>query len=167
MRLQLSFVAILALIIFYDSHLKGPLVTIYNYGKMGLAAVTLIYLAYNFYKNPPLFYKALDLGHSLLLHSDGGPLKHVNRILDGKAKQNRQVTPLLKKKIAADQKWQCGHCKQVLDASYEVDHIVGLFNGGSNEEHNLVALCRNCHGKKTVHERLGIYQTLPKLFESI
>jgi cytochrome c553 len=167
MKTQILFVTILAFIIFYDSYLKGPIVQIYTYGKMALAGGTLIFLAYNFYKNPDLFYTALDFAHSHLLHSDGGSLKQINRILEGKAKQNRQVSPLLKKKIAADQKWQCGHCKAILDASYEVDHIVALFQGGSNAENNLVALCRNCHGKKTVHERLGEYTSLPKLFSHV
>jgi len=44
----------------------------------------------------------------------------------------------------------------ILDASYEVDHIVALYRGGTNSETNLVALCRNCHGKKTVNERLSL-----------
>lgn len=167
MKTQILFVTILTLIIFYDSHIKGPMVTLYNYGKMGLAGLTLIYLAYNFYKSPDSFYTALDFAKSYLLHNDGGTLKHVNRILEGKAKNNRQVSALLKKKIAADQKWQCGHCKSILDASYEVDHIVALFNGGTNAESNLVALCRNCHGKKTVHERLGTFQSFPKIFNEL
>jgi len=167
MRLQLLFVTILAVVIFYDSYLKGPLLAIYNYGKLTLAGLTLLWLAYTFYKDPALFYNALDMAHGILIHNEGGPIKHVDRMLDGKAKQNRQVSPLLKKQIAANQKWQCGHCKEILDASYEVDHIKALFNGGSNAESNLVALCRNCHGKKTVHERLSIYTTLPKLFNAL
>jgi 5-methylcytosine-specific restriction endonuclease McrA len=61
----------------------------------------------------------------------------------------------MKKQVAAKQGWSCGHCKSILDASYEVDHILALYKGGSNEESNLVALCRNCHGKKTVNERLN------------
>ena len=48
----------------------------------------------------------------------------------------------------------CGHCKHQLDATFEVDHIVELQNGGSNEVTNLVALCRNCHGKKTMMTKL-------------
>jgi len=31
-----------------------------------------------------------------------------------------------------------------------------LFKGGSNEINNLIALCRNCHGKKTLLENNNI-----------
>jgi cytochrome c553 len=64
------------------------------------------------------------------------------------------IQALMKKKVAADQKWACGHCHQTLDESYEVDHKLALFQGGTNELENLIALCRNCHGKKTMQERL-------------
>jgi 5-methylcytosine-specific restriction endonuclease McrA len=42
-----------------------------------------------------------------------------------------------------------------MDETYEVDHRVALFNGGSNDESNLVALCPHCHRKKTVDERIA------------
>ena len=65
------------------------------------------------------------------------------------SRHKRSVTGLDKKKVAADQEWDCGHCKMRLDETYEVDHIKALRNGGDNSLENLVALCRNCHGKKT------------------
>ena len=42
----------------------------------------------------------------------------------------------------------------ILDASYEIDHIIPLYKGGNNENDNLMALCRNCHGKKTISDAL-------------
>ena len=42
----------------------------------------------------------------------------------------------------------------MLDATYEIDHIVELQHGGTNNIDNLVALCRNCHGKKTIQSYL-------------
>jgi hypothetical protein len=69
-------------------------------------------------------------------------------------KEKRNVTGLMKKKVAASQKWQCGHCKALLEETFEVDHIQALYKGGTNDESNLVALCPNCHRKKTVDERL-------------
>jgi 5-methylcytosine-specific restriction endonuclease McrA len=36
-----------------------------------------------------------------------------------------------------------------LPAWFEVDHVIALEHGGSNHVDNLVALCRDCHGKKT------------------
>merc|ERR1712048_181781 len=66
----------------------------------------------------------------------------------------RKVTDSMKRYVAAAQEWKCGHCRMKLPASFEIDHIVALCNGGSNERSNLVALCRNCHGEKTINERL-------------
>ena len=83
--------------------------------------------------------------------------KQLERLDVGKPKLGqRQVSQLMKKKVAAKQQWRCGHCQSILDASYEVDHILALYRGGSNSEENLIALCRNCHGKKTVNERLEV-----------
>ena len=66
----------------------------------------------------------------------------------------RSVSETKKKYVASQQKWSCGHCKKQLDASFEVDHIIELQHGGTNEITNLVALCRNCHGKKTTMNKL-------------
>ena len=71
-------------------------------------------------------------------------------------KHKRNVTNGQKKYVGARQQWKCGHCRQILDASYEVDHIKALYKGGTNDLDNLVALCRNCHGKKTIEERLNL-----------
>jgi hypothetical protein len=68
----------------------------------------------------------------------------------------RNVTNGQKKYVASIQKWRCGHCDKLLDASYEVDHIHALYKGGTNDLSNLVALCRNCHGMKTTKERLNL-----------
>lgn len=64
----------------------------------------------------------------------------------------RSVSETKKKFVAAQQSWKCGHCDRQLPAWYEVDHIVRLEHGGSNNVDNLVALCRDCHGKKTAME---------------
>ena len=64
----------------------------------------------------------------------------------------RSVSETKKKFVAAQQSWKCGHCERQLPAWYEVDHIVRLEHGGSNNVDNLVALCRDCHGKKTAME---------------
>ena len=61
-----------------------------------------------------------------------------------------------KKVVASSQQWSCKHCKQILDASYEIDHIIPLYKGGNNDLTNLQALCRNCHGQKTIYDKLNI-----------
>jgi 5-methylcytosine-specific restriction endonuclease McrA len=65
----------------------------------------------------------------------------------------RRVHTMTKKIVAAEQKWMCALCGQLLTACFEVDHIVRLEIGGSNERFNLEALCRECHGMKTAYEQ--------------
>ena len=67
---------------------------------------------------------------------------------------SRSVSGTKKKYVAAQQSWKCHDCRSQLDAWFEVDHKVRLADGGSNHIDNLVALCRNCHGKKTTFENL-------------
>jgi len=69
-------------------------------------------------------------------------------------KQLRKVSEQVKKKIAADQGWQCAMCNNKLDAAYEVDHIIALEDGGTNNIDNLRAVCRNCHGNKTIDDNI-------------
>lgn len=66
----------------------------------------------------------------------------------------RSVSETKKKFIGSRQDWKCNTCHQKLQASFEVDHTVRLDKGGSNHIDNLVALCRECHGQKTVLENL-------------
>jgi cytochrome c553 len=69
-------------------------------------------------------------------------------------KTKRAVSESRKKYVASLQQWQCGECHQLLTASFEIDHIVRLDRGGSNEITNLIALCRECHGNKTILENM-------------
>ena len=68
--------------------------------------------------------------------------------------EQRNVSNTLKKHVASNQQWTCAICKNILDASYEIDHIIPLYKNGSNNIINLQALCRNCHGKKTIIDRI-------------
>ena len=72
----------------------------------------------------------------------------------GKRATKRSVSETKKKFVAARQNWKCGDCNNQLSAWFEVDHKVRLEYGGSNHIDNLVALCRECHGKKTAMENL-------------
>lgn len=69
-------------------------------------------------------------------------------------KTKRSVSETKKKFVAARQGWKCGDCQDQLNAWFEVDHKIRLEYGGSNHVDNLVALCRDCHGKKTTIENL-------------
>jgi hypothetical protein len=72
---------------------------------------------------------------------------------NGKATK-RSVSETKKKFVASQQNWKCGDCKNQLNAWFEVDHKVRLEHGGGNDVSNLVALCRDCHGKKTAMENM-------------
>ena len=72
----------------------------------------------------------------------------------GKKGTKRCVSETKKKYVASQQGWKCGDCKEQLPAWFEVDHKIRLDSGGSNHIDNLVALCRDCHGRKTAMENL-------------
>lgn len=72
----------------------------------------------------------------------------------GKKTTKRSVSETKKKYVASNQNWKCGECQKQLNAWFEVDHKIRLEYGGSNHIDNLVALCRECHGKKTTIENL-------------
>ena len=87
------------------------------------------------------------------------PMGQENRIMnsgrtDGTTKTKRSVSETKKKFVASRQNWKCGDCGEQLSAWFEVDHKVRLEYGGSNHVDNLVALCRECHGRKTTMENL-------------
>jgi hypothetical protein len=83
--------------------------------------------------------------------SGGGTTSAAERKLlnSGKGSSKRSVSETKKKYVAAQQGWKCGDCQRQLPAWFEVDHVIALEHGGSNHVGNLVALCRDCHGKKT------------------
>jgi hypothetical protein len=72
----------------------------------------------------------------------------------GPGSTRRSVSETKKKYVAAQQGWKCGGCQKSLPAWFEIDHQVRLDAGGSNHVSNLVALCRDCHGKKTAMENM-------------
>jgi hypothetical protein len=72
----------------------------------------------------------------------------------GRGSTKRSVSETKKKYVAANQNWKCGHCNSQLDHTFEIDHKIRLEYGGGNDVSNLIALCRNCHGKKTANENM-------------
>ena len=78
-----------------------------------------------------------------------------SRILNsGKNGTKRSVSETKKKYVASQQSWKCDDCNNQLDHTFEIDHKTRLEYGGGNDIQNLVALCRNCHGKKTAMENM-------------
>lgn len=116
--------------------------------RIGGGVVVIGYLAWQFRERPEEFKDTLDLAKQLM---KGDPLGSGT---NGGTKEKRNVTGLMKKRVAASQGWKCGTCQKLLDETYEVDHKVALFQGGSNDMSNLLAVCPHCHRLKTVEERL-------------
>lgn len=121
----------------------------------GLTIAALVWYAS---RSPESFQDTLGLAKHLMKE---GSEKYVSEAIrdgggggGGGGGEKRNVTGLMKKKIAAGQQWKCGECSALLDETYEVDHRLALYKGGSNDPSNLVALCPHCHRKKTVDERL-------------
>ena len=88
--------------------------------------------------------------------SRGGSGQNDSRGISGSGTKatKRSVSETKKKFVASSQNWKCGDCGEQLSAWFEVDHKVRLEYGGSNHIDNLVALCRECHGRKTTMENL-------------
>ena len=93
--------------------------------------------------------------YPILPMSNNNQQQAENRIANsGKKSTKRSVSETKKKFVASRQNWKCNDCQNQLSAWFEVDHKTRLEYGGSNHIDNLVALCRECHGKKTTMENL-------------
>ena len=96
-----------------------------------------------------------DSSHLPILPMSNQTQVSEDRIMNsGKKTTKRSVSETKKKFVASRQNWKCGDCQSQLTAWFEVDHITRLEYGGSNHVDNLVAMCRECHGKKTTMENL-------------
>jgi 5-methylcytosine-specific restriction endonuclease McrA len=111
----------------------------------------------NFYQDQ---YSSIDGGNYnnpvlAMPPQSSNPAVAESRILQSGTKATkRSVSETKKKFVASRQNWKCGDCQSQLNAWFEVDHVKRLEYGGSNHIDNLVALCRECHGKKTTIENL-------------
>ena len=59
-----------------------------------------------------------------------------------------------KKIVAARQHWKCNICRGLLPATYQIDHVVALVDGGPDDAGNAQAPCPNCHAEKTQVEHI-------------
>jgi 5-methylcytosine-specific restriction endonuclease McrA len=66
--------------------------------------------------------------------------------------KRKKINKELRNQIINKQQNKCGECKTALSSYFELDHIIGLQFGGTDEESNLSALCRECHGIKSITE---------------
>lgn len=120
----------------------------YRYLVFFILIISLVYKPDLIYDFIHLFY---DTNRSIYI-----PKKiNLNKIINTKSnKHKRNVSTTVKKIVASTQQWRCSKCNQLLDATYEVDHTIPLYKGGTNHISNLTAMCRNCHGRKTLEDKL-------------
>jgi hypothetical protein len=78
----------------------------------------------------------------------------MKRMMGSGKTSKRCVSETKKKYVASQQNWKCAKCQNQLTATFEVDHKIDLQLGGSNHVSNLTALCRECHGNKTMMRNL-------------
>ena len=69
------------------------------------------------------------------------------------ATHKRSVSDKVKAEVLWRDSATCRLCNEtLLDFRWQCDHIVPLWDGGSNVLDNLQAICANCHSEKTILE---------------
>jgi len=66
--------------------------------------------------------------------------------------KRKKVTLRLFKILGEQQQWRCKMCTSLLKSTSQVDHVIPLFEGGTNDPDNLEILCVDCHSRKTQNE---------------
>lgn len=76
------------------------------------------------------------------------PFSHV---LNKRTTKRQKITLELRRQVYSDDGWKCVYCSDT--RNLEIDHIVPLSKGGTEDRSNLQTLCAPCNRKKgaTVH----------------
>lgn len=73
----------------------------------------------------------------------------------GSQAARQSISSTLRQQVFKRDHFQCVNCEASLLADkkirLEVDHIVPVSRGGTNDPHNLQTLCRNCNQQKKAH----------------
>jgi hypothetical protein len=157
------------MILSFKNHLKPAfwifsIICIYIYIKKQPAnSQNLLLYANNMIKSLPIDKSSINMFSPIVDFTQGkGFMEKLNNInyisknsdTDKPNATKRSVSETKKKFVASQQGWKCNECKDQLNAWFEVDHVIRLEYGGSNGVDNLVALCRECHGRKTAMENM-------------
>ena len=169
MRVELVVLAVTAFFVF-DAYHDGKYISLLKKGQKYYKMAGIAFAGFSTYlflkKNPKEasglvssaagVIRTLPVDHRPLteLMEECVPKKGCTRLPHGVDRKKRSVSETKKKFVASSQDWKCGECNSKLTAWFEVDHKMRLDRGGDNEVSNLVALCRNCHGKKTALENM-------------
>ena len=149
---EIVFGGLIAAWVLYELYGKGALEWLTQwtmYIRIGGGVAILGYLYWQARSAPETFQDTLGLAKEMLTSSaaTGG------YVAGGGTREKRNVSTYTKKKVAASQGWKCAICGDLLDETYEVDHTIPLFKGGSNDMSNLRALCMRDHKRKSMEER--------------
>ena len=112
-------------------------------------------------KNERISTLELMLGQLLELKRERIEAKKCKDNYASKSAIRKRRTEPERRQIAQRQKWRCanpsGGCLLLGELEeYDIDHIVPVWKGGSDDVENLQALCPACHRCKTDHERAGM-----------
>lgn len=66
----------------------------------------------------------------------------------------RTLSEAHKKIVAAKNEWRCNVCRCILPPSFQIDHVVPLWQGGDDTIENSQSLCGTCHANKTQRESI-------------
>jgi len=70
------------------------------------------------------------------------------------APPRRRLTAHEKRLVAARAGWRCADCGELLDETYEIDHVIALSLGGADEVANCAPLHAACHRRKTLRDEI-------------
>jgi len=120
------------------------------------------FLRYLFATQPDLIFELANLCKSVPIVDE----KLKQRILAKIKTTPRKVTNNTKKLIFIAQNHLCNDCKMTCVFA-EVDHIIPLYLGGTNDYENLQALCPNCHTIKTIRDDVQFTSILDELLRLV
>ena len=69
--------------------------------------------------------------------------------------KRKRISESVLKNVGANAKWRCQGCDELLQATFQLDHVKPIHLGGEDTIDNLQPLCVVCHAKKTQQERMN------------
>jgi 5-methylcytosine-specific restriction endonuclease McrA len=66
--------------------------------------------------------------------------------------KRKKISKDMRQQVVDKQENSCGECKIALTPYFQIDHIIALQFGGTDDGSNLMALCCECHAKKSIAE---------------
>ena len=128
MSIEVYILLLLAILYIYNEKCDVKIYGVINFfaNNLKLTAILLLFLVVTF--NPNLLVYYYDFNKST------GPSKLPLR---NNQKVKRNVSESKKKYVASNQQWKCASCNDLLDATYEIDHITPISRGGGNDIDNI------------------------------